>query len=152
MECIRTEFSLYLSDSKNLLEALDEQVEIKKSEKQKEIRHYKDRENRIRMELNEIYMDYRSDKLDPESYLEKKQEKTALLEKTIKQISDLGKNCSAIDKDAKKCRRMLRSLLSIKDDGALTKEAVSALIRRIEVYPKKRIEIQFDYMPTIGGE
>lgn len=145
MPLLRTEFAVYLDKPKRLAEAGKEQINssIASSEKEREdLRH---RAVRLERENMGAYMDYREGKMPQKEYVSFKMKQEERLRELKKQEGELENRKKGMEKVQGRCLKAVCSLLKLKDTGELTVEMVDSLIKKIYVYPGKRIEAELRY-------
>lgn len=91
------------------------------------------------------YMQYRAGVICQGAYNESKVRQQGRLRDLDRQRAALEADREKLDAISGKHLAAVRALLRLKSGGELTKELVESLIRRIEVYPGKRIEVWFCY-------
>ena len=142
---LRIEFSVYLGKPNQYMEVVKEQIRTagaeidkKKRKVERAIAAAKEREQtkyveyRRGMILQSEYVAYKMQQEDEMGDLNRKKEK-------------LETDRENLDTVSKKSIAAAHALYRLKSGRELTKEMVESLIRRIYVYPGKRIEVQFTY-------
>lgn len=103
-------------------------------------------------EERQRYMAYREGKILPKEYAACRlqlENRRTVMEKRREELEIQRKSLSLA---ADRYFAEVRSMLSAKDENELTKDRIEALISRINVYPGKRIEVQFNYRDEMREE
>lgn len=90
-------------------------------------------------------MEYREGIITQSEYVAYKMRQEGRLNDLNRQKAELEAGRKNLDTVSGKYLAAARALLRLKSGRELTKEMVESLIRRIYVYPGKRIEVEFAY-------
>ena len=105
--------------------------------------------DRLSEKESRAYIDYRENRMEQKDYVLFKMQKENRLQELEKQETELRKSLGGLKEVQERYFKALRSLQKLKDGSALTARLASALVEKIYVYPGKRLEIQFRYMPEM---
>lgn len=142
---LRMEFSVYLEKTKKYMEIVKEQlreagteIDIKIRKAERDIATAKE-EERIK------YVEYREGAIPQSEYVAYKMRQEGRLKDLNRQKEELEAGRKNLDTVSGKYLAATRALLRLKSGKELTKEMIESLIKRIYVYPGKRLEVQFAY-------
>ena len=142
---MKNEFSLYLSDGKELLAGVDDVADGARKEYEKEIRSLKQRCMGYREKLDSLYLSMWKGEITKEQYPEIRKGTEEQCRKVEEKLAEQEKQLSGLEKKAKQCKRYLRAAIRLNDGETLDREMVQTLIQRIDVFPGRRIEVSFKY-------
>lgn len=142
---LRMEFSVYLGKPKQYMEIVKEQlgtagtvIDTKIRKAEREIVSAKEAERTK-------YVEYREGIIPQSEYVAYKMQQEGRLNDLNRQKEELEAERKNLDAVSGKYLAAARALLRLKSGRELTKEVVESLIRKIYVYPGKRIEVEFAY-------
>ena len=142
---LRMEFSVYLGKPKQYMEIVKEQlgtagtvIDTKIRKAEREIVSAKEAERTK-------YVEYREGIIPQGEYVAYKMRQEGRLNDLNRQKEELEADRKNLDAVSGKYLAAARALLRLKSGRELTKEVVESLIRKIYVYPGKRIEVEFTY-------
>ncbi len=142
---LRMEFSVYLGKPKQYMEIVKEQlgtagtvIDTKIRKAEREIVSAKEAERTK-------YVEYREGIIPQGEYVAYKMRQEGRLNDLNRQKEELEADRKSLDAVSGKYLAAARALLRLKSGRELTKEVVESLIRKIYVYPGKRIEVEFAY-------
>ena len=142
---LRMEFSVYLGKPKQYMEIVKEQlgtagtvIDTKIRKAEREIVSAKEAERTK-------YVEYREGIIPQSEYVAYKMQQEGRLNDLNRQKEELEADRKNLDAVSGKYLAAARALLRLKSGRELTKEVVESLIRKIYVYPGKRIEVEFAY-------
>ena len=142
---LRMEFSVYLGKPKQYMEIVKEQlgtagtvIDTKIRKAEREIVSAKEAERTK-------YVEYREGIIPQGEYVAYKMRQEGRLKDLSRQREELEAERKNLNTVSGKYLAAARALLRLKSGRELTKEMVESLIRRIYVYPGKRIEVEFAY-------
>ncbi len=142
---LRMEFSVYLGKPKQYMEIVKEQlgtagtvIDTKIRKAEREIVSAKEAERTK-------YVEYREGIITQGEYVAYKMRQEGRLNDLNRQKEELEADRKNLDAVSGKYLAAARALLRLKSGRELTKEVVESLIRKIYVYPGKRIEVEFAY-------
>ena len=142
---LRMEFSVYLGKTKQYTEIVKEQlgtagtvIETKIRKAEREIVSAKEDERTK-------YVEYREGIIPQSEYVAYKMRQEGRLKDLNRQREELEADRKNLNTVSGKYLAAARALLRLKSGRELTKEMVESLIRKIYVYPGKRIEVEFAY-------
>lgn len=142
---LRMEFSVYLGKPKQYMEIVKEQlgtagtvIDTKIRKAEREIVSAKEAERTK-------YVEYREGIIPQGEYVAYKMRQEGRLNDLNRQKEELEADRKNLNAVSGKYLAAARALLRLKSGRELTKEVVESLIRKIYVYPGKRIEVEFAY-------
>lgn len=142
---LRMEFSVYLGKPKQYMEIVKEQlgtagtvIDTKIRKAEREIVSAKEAERTK-------YVEYREGIIPQSEYVAYKMQQEGRLNDLNRQKEELEADRKNLDAVSGKYLAAARALLRLKSGRELTREVVESLIRKIYVYPGKRIEVEFAY-------
>lgn len=142
---LRMEFSVYLGKPKQYMEIVKEQlgtagtvIDTKIRKAEREIVSAKEAERTK-------YVEYREGIIPQSEYVAYKMRQEGRLNDLNRQKEELEADRKNLDAVSGKYLAAARALLRLKSGRELTREVVESLIRKIYVYPGKRIEVEFAY-------
>lgn len=142
---LRMEFSVYLGKMKKYTEIVKEQLRSAGAEAEAKIKKA-ERAIAAAKEKEQIkYMEYREGRILQSEYVAYKMQQDSKVRDLNRQKQELERDRENLATVSKKYVAAARALYRLKSGRELTKEMIEALIRRIYVYPGKRIEVQFNY-------
>lgn len=149
MTVFHREFDLYLNRPGSFSETGKKQMDSVKKRIEKEIAAVCCEKDRLSEKESRAYIDYRENRMEQKDYVLFKMQKENRLQELEKQETELRKSLGGLKEVQERYFKALRSLQKLKDGSALTARLASALVEKIYVYPGKRLEIQFRYMPEM---
>ena len=142
---LKMEFSVYLGKTKKYTEIVREQlreagtgIDAKIRKAERDIAAAKENERTK-------YVEYREGIIPQSEYVVYKMRQEGRLNDLNRQKGELEADRKNLDTVSGKYLAAARALLRLKSGRELTKEMVESLIRKIYVYPGKRVEVQFAY-------
>ena len=145
MPLLKMEFSVYLGKMKKYTEIVKEQLREKGAEIDAKIRKAERSVAAAKEEERTKYVEYREGIIPQSEYVAYKMRQEGRLKDLNRQKEELEADRKNLDTVSGKYLAAARALLRLKSGRELTKEMIESLIRRIYVYPGKRIEVQFAY-------
>lgn len=145
MPLLKMEFSVYLGKMKKYTEIVKEQIREKGAEIDAKIRKAERSVAAAKEEERTKYVEYREGIISQSEYVAYKMRQEGRLHDLNRQKEELEADRKNLDNVSGKYLAAARALLRLKSGRELTKEMIESLIRRIYVYPGKRIEVQFAY-------
>ncbi len=145
MPLLKMEFSVYLGKMKKYTEIVKEQIREKGAEIDAKIRKAERSVAAAKEEERTKYVEYREGIIPQSEYVAYKMRQEGRLHDLNRQKEELEADRKNLDNVSGKYLAAARALLRLKSGRELTKEMIESLIRRIYVYPGKRIEVQFAY-------
>ena len=145
MPLLKMEFSVYLGKMKKYTEIVKEQIREKGAEIDAKIRKAERSVAAAKEEERTKYVEYREGIIPQSEYVAYKMRQEGRLNDLNRQKEELEAGRKNLDTVSGKYLAAARALLRLKSGRELTKEMVESLIRRIYVYPGKRIEVEFAY-------
>lgn len=142
---LRMEFSVYLGKPKQYMEIVKEQLREAGAEVDTKIRKAERETSSAKEEERTKYMEYREGSIPQSEYVAYKMRQEGRLNDLNRQKEELEADRKNLDAVSGKYLAAARALLRLKSGRELTKEMVESLIRKIYVYPGKRIEVEFAY-------
>lgn len=142
---LRMEFFVYLGKPKQYMEIVKEQlgtagtvIDTKIRKAEREIVSAKEAERTK-------YVEYREGIIPQSEYVAYQMQQEGRLNDLNRQKEELEADRKNLDAVSGKYLAAARALLRLKSGRELTREVVESLIRKIYVYPGKRIEVEFAY-------
>lgn len=142
---LKMEFSVYLGKTKKYTEIVREQlreagtgIDAKIRKAERDIAAAKENERTK-------YVEYREGIIPQSEYVVYKMRQEGRLNDLNRQKEELEADRKNLDTVSGKYLAAARAFLRLKSGRELTKEMVESLIRKIYVYPGKRVEVQFAY-------
>ncbi len=142
---LKTEFSVYLGKPKKYTEIVKEQLRAAGTEIDAKIRKAERDIAAAKEDERTKYVEYREGIVPQSEYVAYKMRQEGRLHDLNRQKEELEADRKNLDNVSGKYLAAARALLRLKSGRELTKEMIESLIRRIYVYPGKRIEVQFAY-------
>lgn len=141
---LKTEFSVYLGKPKKYTEIVKEQLRAAGTEIDAKIRKAERDIAAAKEDERTKYVEYREGIIPQSEYVAYKMQEGRLNDLN-RQKEELEAGRKNLDTVSGKYLAAARALLRLKSGRELTKEMVESLIRRIYVYPGKRIDVEFAY-------
>lgn len=152
METLRKEFELSGVRMKTLVDFNREQAgqREKDAEKRKGViqAHIQD----VDIEMSSIYIQYRSGRIDKETFLDLKVIRETEKRNLIKELAKLETDIEQMRKEAEEMNHFIRCLWKGKDRARLDSQAVRCLVKKITVYKDRRVEIVFNFSKEQIGQ
>lgn len=142
---LRMEFSVYLEKTKKYTEIVKEQLREAGTEIGTKIRKAERDIAAAKEEERIKYVEYREGAIPQSEYVAYKMRQEGRLKDLNRQKEELEAGRKNLDTVSGKYLAAARALLRLKSGKELTKEMIESLIKRIYVYPGKRVEVQFAY-------
>ena len=142
---LRMEFSVYLGKPKQYMEIVKEQLRTAGTLIDTKIRKAEREVVSAKEEERTKYVEYREGIIPQSEYVAYKMRQEGRLNDLNRQKEELEAGRKNLDTVSGKYLAAARALLRLKSGRELTKEMVESLIRRIYVYPGKRIDVEFAY-------
>ena len=142
---LRMEFSVYLRKPKQYTEIVKEQLGTAGTVIDTKIRKAEREIVSAKEEERTKYVEYREGIIPQSEYVAYKMRQEGRLKDLSRQREELEADRKNLDAVSGKYLAAARALLRLKSGRELTKEVVESLIRKIYVYPGKRIEVEFAY-------
>lgn len=142
---LRMEFSVYLGKPKQYTEIVKEQLRTAGTVVDTKIRKAEREIVSAKEEERTKYVEYREGIISQSEYVAYKMRQEGRLNDLSRQKEELEADRKNLDAVSGKYLAAARALLRLKSGRELTKEMVESLIRKIYVYPGKRIEVEFAY-------
>ena len=142
---LRIEFSVYLGKTKKYTEIVKEQLREAGTEIDIKIRKSERDIAAAKEEERTKYVEYREGAIPQSEYVAYKMRQEGRLKDLNRQKEELEAGRRNLDAVSGKYLAAARALLRLKSGRELTKEMIESLIRRIYVYPGKKIEVEFAY-------
>ncbi len=142
---LKTEFSVYLGKPKKYTEIVKEQLRAAGTGIDAKIRKTERDIAAAKEDERTKYVEYREGIITQSEYVAYKMRQEGRLNDLNRQKAELEAGRKNLDTVSGKYLAAARALLRLKSGRELTKEMVESLIRRIYVYPGKRIEVEFAY-------
>lgn len=142
---LRMEFSVYLGKPKQYMEIVKEQLRTAGTLIDTKIRKAEREVVSAKEEERTKYVEYREGIIPQSEYVAYKMRQEGRLNDLNRQKEDLEADRKNLDAVSGKYLAAARALLRLNSGRELTKEVVESLIRKIYVYPGKRIEVEFAY-------
>ena len=141
---LKIEFSVYLGKPKKYTEIVKEQLRAADTEIDVKIRKAEREIDSAKEDERTKYVEYREGIIPQSEYVAYKMQEGRLNDLN-RQKEELEAGRKKLDTVSGKYLAAARALLRLKSGRELTKEMVESLIRRIYVYPGKRIDVEFAY-------
>ena len=142
---LRMEFSVYLGKPKQYTEVVKEQLRTAGTVVDTKIKKAERETSSAKEEERTKYVEYREGIIPQSEYVAYKMRQEGRLKDLSRQREELEAERKNLNTVSGKYLAAARALLRLKSGRELTKEMVESLIRRIYVYPGKRIEVEFAY-------
>lgn len=142
---LRMEFALYLGKPKKYTEAVKKKLRITGTEIDIKIRKAERDIAAAKEDERTKYMEYRADIIPQSEYVAYKMQQEGRLMDLNRRKEELETDRKNLDTVSGKYLSAARALLRLKSGRELTKEMIESLIRKIHVYPGKRVEVEFAY-------
>lgn len=147
---LRIEFSVYLGKPNQYMEVVKEQIRTAGAEIDKKKRKVERAIAAAKEREQTKYVEYRRGMILQSEYVAYKMQQEDEIGDLNRKKEKLETDRENLDTVSKKSIAAAHALYRLKSGRELTKEMVESLIRRIYVYPGKRIEVQFTY--TLSDE
>ena len=145
LHLLRMEFSVYLGKPKQYTEVVKEQLRTAGTVVDTKIKKAERETSSAKEEERTKYVEYREGIIPQSEYVAYKMRQEGRLKDLSRQREELEAERKNLNTVSGKYLAAARALLRLKSGRELTKEMVESLIRRIYVYPGKRIEVEFAY-------
>lgn len=145
LETLRKEFDLSGIRAKTLVDFNRKQVERKEKQFEEKKRVTKSDIQEADVEMSSMYQQYRSGKLDKETFLNLKKGKEMEKSNLVKALSGLEADKRQMEQEADAMDHFLRGLWEGKESAVLDGQIMQCLVKRITVYRDKRVEIIFHF-------
>ncbi len=147
---IKKQIVLYL-EKEPLLKKLEQQEKkkTKHSDIKETMKVLRQKMERVQSLLTSLYVDYADKLLTGSEYLYAKEQYGEEYKQYELQIRELEKSCQKKKADEKLKSKFAQLVSKYQNAQSLNKEMVEAFIRRIEVYDKDKVEIQFAFEDEI---
>lgn len=145
LETLRKEFDLSGIRAKTLVDFNRKQVERKEKQFEEKKRAVKNDIHKADVEMSSMYQQYRSGKLDKETFLNLKKGKEMEKSNLVKALSGLEADKRQMEQEADAMDHFLRGLWEGKESAVLDGQIMQCLVKRITVYRDKRVEIIFHF-------
>lgn len=142
---LRMEFSVYLGKPKQYTEIVQEQLGTAGTVIDTKIRKAERKIVSAKEEERTKYVEYREGIISQSEYVAYKMRQEGRLKDLSRQKEELEADRKNLNTVSGKYLAAARALLRLKSGRELTKEMVESLLRKIYVYPGKRIEVEFAY-------
>lgn len=142
---LRMEFSVYLGKPKQYTEVVKEQLRTAGTVVDTKIRKAEREIVSAKEEERTKYVEYREGIIPQSEYVAYKMRQEGRLKDLSRQREELEAERKNLNTVSGKYLAAARALLRLKSGRELTREMVESLIRKIYVYPGKRIEVEFAY-------
>ena len=142
---LRMEFSVYLGKPKQYTEVVKEQLRTAGTVVDTKIKKAERETSSAKEEERTKYVEYREGIIPQSEYVAYKMRQEGRLKDLSRQREELEAERKNLNTVSGKYLAAARALLRLKSGRELTKEVVESLIRKIYVYPGKRIEVEFAY-------
>lgn len=146
------EFSVYLGKQKKYTEIVKEQLWEAQAGIDAKVRKAERDIAAVKEEERTKYVEYREGSITQSEYAAYKIRQEGRLKDLSRQKEELEAGRKNLDIVSGKYLAAVSALLRLKSGRALTKEMIESLIRKIYVYPVKRVEVQFAYTNELLGE
>ena len=145
LHLLRMEFSVYLGKPKQYTEVVKEQLRTAGTVVDTKIKKAERETSSAKEEERTKYVEYREGIIPQSEYVAYKMRQEGRLKDLSRQREELEAERKNLNTVSGKYLAAARALLRLKSGRELTKEMVESLIRKIYVYPGKRIEVEFAY-------
>ena len=145
LEMLRKEFDLSGVRMKTLVDFNRKQAEQKEKIAEKRKGDIQASIQDMDIEMSSIYIQYRSGKINKDTFLNLKVSKEAEKNNLIRELSKLEINVECMRKEAEEINHFIRCLWKGRDSTKLDGQVVRCLIKRITVYKDRRMEIVFNF-------
>lgn len=142
---LRMEFSVYLGKPKQYTEVVKEQLRTAGTVVDTKIRKTEREIVSAKEDERTKYVEYREGIIPQSEYVAYKMRQEGRLKDLSRQREELEAERKNLNTVSGKYLAAARALLRLKSGRELTREMVESLIRKIYVYPGKRIEVEFAY-------
>ena len=142
---LRMEFSVYLGKPKQYTEVVKEQLRTAGTVVDTKIRKTEREIVSAKEDERTKYVEYREGIIPQSEYVAYKMRQEGRLKDLSRQREELEAERKNLNTVSGKYLAAARALLRLKSGRELTREMVESLIRRIYVYPGKRIDVEFAY-------
>lgn len=149
-QAVRLEFALSPMRPKELAQAARAQTGRVKNEWDRQLAVLDRKIENITRQTSEYYLEYRMDEISRNAFLELKEENGKKIRSFQKERAQLLEKRKRTDKETLCKIQILRALAKGGEKAELTAEAVRILITGIEVYPDRRIKINFAFRRKDG--
>lgn len=144
-EAVRQEFSLSPMRPKALTEANTREMEGLREEWNRELNGLERKLEHLKRLGSEQYLKYRAGETDEGSFRREKEENAKKAAHLRNMCADASARLKTIDAQTARKNHFLRTLVKGKEKTELTGEVIRTLIRRIEVYPDRRVKVIFAF-------
>jgi len=144
-ETLRIEFSLHGIKAKDLVEWNKQNVTEAKEKILKEIQESKKELTKKSELLSKKYLEYHAGKISKQQFSTQKKENEEQQLYIEERIKSLESDYEMVGTKLSNKKRFLHSLMKWENGDQLKKGLIQGLIKRIEIYPDKRLEIHFHF-------
>lgn len=144
-EAVRQEFILSGMRPEDLVEMNNRETEMLKEEWNTQLAMLNRKLEGITKLGSEQYFKYRMGKIDEACFKKEKEENDKNAASLREESREVTEKIRRIDSEAVRKNHFLRTLMNGSGKGELPKEMIGMLIKRIEVYPKHRVKVTFDF-------
>ena len=142
---MQKEFVCFLDRPKSYTEIGQEKLHDVELELNKRVRDIEKSMFLTKEHETEAYMEYRAGRMEQKDFVAYKLKVKEQYEELEQQKQELEKEQKRLFAVSERYLKAIRSLTKLKSGKNLTKEMIEALIKKIYVYPGKRIEVIFQY-------
>ena len=144
-EALEKEFSLTSVKQKDLAAASKRQAENEKRKLEKEVSEISYKIEDLKKSGSEDYIRYRSGEMTEQAMVEAAENRKKEICRMQDRQKVLERRLAEIDGKTEKRNHYLRTLMKCRKGTPLTAEVLHALINKIEVFPDKRVNVNFIY-------
>lgn len=142
---LRMEFSVYLEKPQKYMEIAEGQIRTAGTDIDAKVRKMERNIAAAKEEERIKYVEYREGIILQSEYIAHKMRQEGKMKDLNRQKEELEAGRKKLDTISGKYLAAIRALFRLKSGRKLSKEMIESLIRRIYVYPGKRIEVEFAY-------
>lgn len=142
---LRMEFSVYLEKPQKYMEIVEGQIRTAGTDIDAKVRKMERNIAAAKEEERIKYVEYREGIILQSEYIAHKMRQEGKMKDLDRQKEELEAGRKKLDTISGKYLAATRALFRLKSGRELSKEMIESLIRRIYVYPGKRIEVEFAY-------
>lgn len=146
---ISLEFGMYLDKPAHFVELGKEKLHQMALDTEKNIKDLESAIQRAKGEEGQLYVQYHEGLMQQKEYIAHKLKQNDRVKKLQDKRTELFDRLKGLRKAEEKYLRAIKSLMKLKKGDDLTTELINDLIKRIDVYPGKRIEVQFQFTNKI---
>lgn len=115
--------------------------------REKQILKQKEEQNKrifyCKQQQSEQYLKYVQGKIDQDTFIRQKQEKEKQIEEWKRLQEENDKKIKELNIKEKRQRQLLYSLFQLEETSKLDKALLNYFLQRIDIFPEKRLEIQY---------